>query len=167
MKNKMNNALANLKKAHQAQAVSNDSYTLQKWVAADKGTVMLKAIEVKYIPQYDASSPLAKQGVSGNGFRTRLFTEDGETIGTFSGAAYNFFQFIAAIVGVDAAASYMHIDIDGVIPVNITKVALDGGKSTYNFLIDETKGELYGFGQYVPTMTNILALPEAETSEEE
>lgn len=162
---KMNNALANLKKAHQAQAVNSDSYTLQKWVAADKGTLMLKAIEVKYIPQYDAESPLAKQGVSGNGFRTRFFTADGETVGTFSGAAYNFFLFIANIVGVDTTAGYMHIDVDGVIPVDITKVALDGGKTTYNFSINEEGGELHGFGQYVPSMNNILALPEAGEEE--
>ena len=162
---KMNNALANLKKAHQAQAVSNDTYTLQKWVDGDKGTLMLKAIEVKYIPQYDAESPLAKKGVSGNGFRTRFFTEDGETVGTFSGAAYNFFQFIASIVGVDAGATYMHVDVNGVIPVNITRVQLEGGKTTYNFMIDEKQGELLGFEQYVPTMNTILALPEGSNEE--
>lgn len=158
-----NNPLSNLKKAHQAQSVTSDTYTLQKWVAKNEGTpLMLKAIEVKYIPQYDAASPMAKQGVSGNGFRTRFFTEDGETVGTFSAAAYNFFQFIAGIMQLDQSAAYQHIDINGVIPVLVSKINLEGGKSTYNFEILEEGGELKGFEQYVPTVTNIMALPEGQ-----
>lgn len=163
-----NNPLANLRKAHQAQSIANDSHTLQNWVAQNGETpMMLKAIEVKYLPQYDASNPQAKAGVSGNGYRTRFITADGESIGTFSGAAYTFFQFIAGIMGIDQSAAYQHIDVNGVIPVKVSKVQLDGGKSTYNFEILEEGGELNGFEQYVPTINNIMALPEGQTDTEE
>lgn len=124
--------------------------------------MMLKAIEVKYIAQYDASNPQAKAGVSGNGYRTRFVTEDGESIGTFSGAAYQFFQFIAGIMQLDQSAAYQHIDINGVIPVKVSRIDLGGGKSTYNFDILEEGGELHGFQQYVPTINNIMALPEGQ-----
>lgn len=158
-----NNALSNLRKAHQAQSINKDSYTLQKWVETHANEpMMITAIEVKYIAQYDAENANAKAGVSGNGYRTRFVTQDGESIGTFSGAAYQFFQFIAGIMQLDQSAAYQHIDVNGVIPVMVTKVALDGGKSTYNFEILEDGGELNGFEQYVPTINNIMALPEGQ-----
>ena len=159
-------ALSNLKKAHEAQAITKDSYTLQQWVAKNEGELMnLTGVEAKYIPQYDAASPLAKPGVSGNGYRVRFILDTGETVGTFSGAAYNFFQFLAQIVGVDTA-NYSHIDIKGTIPVRVSKVALEAGKSTYNFVIDDKAGELEGFSQYVPTAETIMALPEGTADTE-
>lgn len=160
----MKNALSNLKKAHAAQAVTKDSFTLKEWVDGKNGTMNLTGIEAKYIPQYDANSPQAKAGVSGNGFRVRFILDTGETVGTFSSAAYNFFSFIAGLLGLEGN-NFEHIDIHGVIPVNVSKVDLGGGKTTYNFVIDDKAGELEGFSQYVPTAANILALPEGETEE--
>jgi hypothetical protein len=159
--------IANLKKAFQTRAITQDTFSLQKFVAkhgeANKDGVEtaraeIVGLEVKYIAQFDASNPHAKAGVAGNGFRTRFFLKDGSTIGTFSNGAYNFFRFFAEIMGHNTEGNFLHIDIDGQIFVDISILPLDGNKSTYNFDLVEEGSELKGLSEYAPSVDNVLAI---------
>ncbi|MCU7522806.1 MAG: hypothetical protein HF312_21600 [Ignavibacteria bacterium] len=161
-------AIKALIKAHKAKSISEDTFTLINFLAKfeeSKGDrkgiarMELVGLEAKYIPKFDRNSPEWNGQAQGNGFRTRFFLKDGSTVGTFSGAAHDFFKFYAELMGYDRQLpSFLHIDITGVLQVDISKVALDGGKSTYNFEIVEEGSELTGFSEYLPTAQEVLSL---------
>lgn len=150
--------IQNLIKAHKAQTVVKDDYTLEKYLAKkeENGVAILhmKAIETKYIPKYD------NQATGGSlGMRTRFIQTDGTTIGTFSNAAYQFFAFFANLMKHDTShINYLHIDIDGELVVKVSEIALDQTRSTYNFEIVEEGSNLRGFADYLPSVDNIIAL---------
>lgn len=155
--------IANLKKAFQTRAITQDTYSLQDYVtkfADQEGNARMEVVglEVKYIPQFDKNHQSARPDTQGNGFRTRFFLKDGSTVGTFSNGAYNFFRFFAELMGYDQESNFLHIDITGVIQVDISKIKLDGNKSTYNFELIEEGSELEGFSDYLPTVNNVLQI---------
>jgi hypothetical protein len=172
-------AIQNLIKAHKAKAVTQDTYTLQKYLAKfegengapkEKAHMVLKGLEAKYIPSFDKNSPSWNGQSQGNGFRTRFILEDGSTVGSFSNGAYQFFVFFAQLMGYEGSETFLHIDINGQVKVEISTVPLDGGRSTYNFELLEEGSELNGFSDYLPTTENILSLdaptaPEAPAEE--
>lgn len=171
-------AIKNLKKAHQAKAITQDTFTLINFLAKHEETkgerkgiarMELVGIESKYIPQFDRNSPQWNGQAQGNGFRTRFFLKNGDTVGSFSNGSYEFFKFYAELMGYDHTPNFLHIDINGLIQVDVCKVALDGNKSTYNFEIIEEGSELAGFGEYLPTANDLFKLeaPTAEPTNEE
>jgi len=156
--------IQNLKKAYQSQAVTKDTYTLQKFHAKfennEVSQMIIKAIETKYVPQYDKRLDGGSQGM-----RTRFILANGESVGTFSNAAYRFFEFFASLMGYqpDSISHFLHIDIDGQIVVNVSEIDLGKNEKgeptyTYNFDIVEEGSELKGLADYLPSMANVLAL---------
>jgi hypothetical protein len=149
-------AIANLKKAFQAQSISKDDFSLEKYFAKfeEKGAARftLKGIESKYIAKFD------KPETGQLGFRTRFITEQG-SIGTFSNAAHRMFEFYAQIMGHHGDEHFLHIDIDGQVVIEVTTIALDQTRSTYNFEIVEEGSDLKGFTDFLPNAQNILSLP--------
>lgn len=155
-------SIANLKKAFQTRSITQDTHSLQDFLVkyAKDGVARMEVVglEVKYIAQFDATNPHAKPDAQGNGFRTRFFLADGTTVGTFSLGAYNFFRFFAELMGYENQNSFLHIDIKGLIQVDLTKIKLDGNKSTYNFDLVEEGSQVEGFSDYLPTVDNVLQL---------
>lgn len=147
--------IANLKKAYTAQAITKDTFTLEKFHAKkeenDVARMIVVGIETKYIPHFH------KEGGS-QGYRTRFILENGETVGTFSNGAYRFFQFFAGLMGYQDIGNFVHIDIDGQVVVDVSIVALDATRSTYNFDLIEEGSELRGMSDYVPNISNVLQL---------
>lgn len=165
-------AIKNLIKAHKAQAITRDTHSLQEYLVKfqDKNKIAgmsIVGLETKYIPQFDKNSPLAKPDAQSNGFRTRFILENGETVGTFSFAAYQFFVFFSKLMGYSGDEQFLHIDINGNIKVELSKVELDGNKSTYNFELLEEGSDLKGFEQYLPTADNILLLEDGSSVDTE
>lgn len=164
-------SIANLKKAFQTRAITQDTFSLQDYVAkflnkeTDNARMEVVGLEVKYIAQFDRNNPAAKPETQGNGYRTRFFLKDGTTVGTFSQGAYNFFRFFAEIMGYEHEGTFLHIDIKGQLQVDISKLKLDNNKSTYNFDLVEEGSVLEGFSDYLPTVNNILQLPPLEPGE--
>ena len=65
-----------------------------------------------------------------------IYLEDGRKVGAFSNALYTFAEFFYKGAGLDPASLFNKIDFkDGFIVCKVTKVELDGKKSTYNFEI--------------------------------
>ncbi len=174
--------ISQLKKAHQAQAITQDTHTLQDFLSTNKAksgkkkdiaTMDVVGLEAKYIPQFDANSPMAKPDAQGNGYRTRFILSDGSTIGTFSGGAFRFFQFFADLMGQDISnQSFSKIEVQGNILVDVSKVDLDGSKSTYNFEIVEEGSNLEGFQdgmigiqELLPANQNQIEAPEGVDTE--
>jgi len=160
-------AIKNLIKAHKAQAIVSDTYTLQNYLAKhcetkgdNKGIARMEvvAVETKYIPSFDRNSPMYKPSTNsqGNGHRTRFTLSNGETVGTFSQAGDEFFKFFARLMGYRGDEDFLHIDIDGKLQVNVCKIELDGNKSTYEFELLEEGSELNGLTQYLPTAEEVL-----------
>ena len=58
----------------------------------------------------------------------------------------------------DGSQSFLHIDFDGVVMVDVNKIALNDNKSTYNFAIIEEGSEIKGFSEYLPTAQEVLGL---------
>lgn len=163
----MNNAIANLKKAYQAQAITEDTFTLQKFFHKfekdDVAQMTIVGIESKYLPKYDKRDAAeGTEGAGSLGYRTRFILQDGSTVGTFSNAARNFFTFFAGIMGYTEELPFLHIDIQGQIKVDVTMVELDKGKGTYNFDIVEEGSDLQGLSDYLPSAQNILQLDSGE-----
>jgi hypothetical protein len=160
--------IANLKKAYQSKAITKDTHSLQEFLVKfqDSKTKIARMevveLETRYIEQYDSNSPRAKQGVSGNGYRTRFILKDGTTIGTFSQAGYQFFKFFSELMQYDHVGNFLHINIDGVLQVDVTKEDLDGNKTTYNFDIVEEGSILNGLTEYLPTTNTVLAIENNE-----
>lgn len=159
----MSNAIANLKKAYQAQAITEDTFTLQKYFHKfendEVAEMMIVGIESKYLPKYDKRDlPDGVEGAGSLGYRTRFILQDGSTVGTFSNAARNFFSFFAGIMGHTEEMPFLHIDIKGEIKINVSRVELDKGKGTYNFDIVEEGSNLQGLTDYLPNAQNILQL---------
>jgi len=152
------NAIEALKKAHQAMAITNDDYSLEKYLIKheEKGIARMAVIglEAKYVPSIMQKNPNSR------GYRTRFLLADGNTVGTFSNGAFLFFEFFAGIMGKDIREmpAFLHIDIDGVILVDVTQIALDATRSTYNFELVTEGSELRGMSDYLPTMQNLIAL---------
>jgi hypothetical protein len=175
-------AIQNLIKAHKAKSIVEDTYTLVNFLAKHEETkgdrkgvarMELIGVETKYVAKFDRNSPEWNGQAQGNGHRTRFFLKDGSTVGSFSGGANQFFLFYAELMGYDKELpSFLHIDINGVLQVDVSKVELDGNKSTYNFEIIEEGSTLEGFGEYLPTAKEVLGLAApnqvnaAETNEE-
>lgn len=147
-------AIKNLKKAYQSMSITRDDFSLQDYLAANKdkdGNAIMDVVglECKYVPA---------SGERQSEYRTRFFLKNGKTVGTFSGGAHRFFQFYQQILGYEGDKPFLHIDIDGVIRVVVSRLALDGSKSTYNFDLLEEGSELQGFRDYLPNSQNILQL---------
>ena len=160
-------AIKSLIKAHKAKSISEDTFTLINFLAKMEETkgerkgiarMELVGLETKYIPKFDRNSPEWNGQAQGNGHRTRFFLKDGETVGSFSQASHEFFKFYAELMGYDRIPSFLHIDVAGVLQVDVSKVQLDGGKSTYNFEIIEEGSDLKGFSEYLPTAEEVLGL---------
>lgn len=160
-------AIANLRKAHQAKAITQDTYSLKDFVikfgeekGARKGIARmpLVGVETKYIPKFDTNSPQWNGQASGNGHRTRFILEDGSTIGSFSQASHELFKFFAELMGYNGTESFLHIDITGVIQVDVQTISLDSTRTTYEFSVIEEGSTLEGFTEYLPTAQEVLGL---------
>lgn len=166
-------AIGNLKKAFEAQAVTSDDWSLQKFHAKKEVNEVARmniiGIESKYVPKFDKRNlPEGSVMGAGNmGFRTRFFLADGETIGTFSNAAHGFFEFFATAIGYSGQETFAHIDIEGNILVDLTVLPLDSKKSTYDFKLIEEGSTYRGLSEYVPNAASfLLELPTGEPSPE-
>lgn len=172
----MTNAIQNLIKAHKAKAITQDTFSLEKFLAkfegengAPKGKahMILKAVEAKYIPQFDRNSPQWNGQSQGNGMRTRFILEDGSSVGSFSNGAYQMFVFFAELMGYKGDESFLHIDIKGQVKVELSRVALDATRSTYNFEILEEGSDLQGFSDYLPTSDQIMMIDAPPVEQEQ
>jgi hypothetical protein len=160
-------AIKNLIKAHKAKAITQDTYTLIKFIAKHEETkgdrkgvarMELVAIETKYIPQFDKNSPQWNGQAGGNGHRTRFTLANGDTVGSFSQASHELYKFFAELMGHTGDESFLHIDIAGVIQVDVQSVALDNTRSTYEFSVIEEGSDLQGFSEYLPNAQEVLGL---------
>lgn len=161
----MSTAIQKLTQAWKATGITKDDNTVAKCFEAnaEKGKLLitLTAIESKYVPKFDKRDLEEGQGAGNLGFRTRFFTKEFGSLGSFSNAAHTFYGFFAALMGQDSESTFGHIDIAGEIKLVVTKVPLDGGKTTYNFEIEEEGSTLEGFNSYaLPSSSEILALNE-------
>lgn len=160
----MNNAIGALKKAHQAQAITKDTFTLEKFVIkfeVDNVAVMdIVAVESKYIAKFDKRHLVNVDGAGSLGMRTRFYLKDGTTVGSFSNGAFRFFSFLADLCGYKNAEdmTFLHLDISGNLKIGVTVLELDSLRSTYNFDVIEEGSEFLGMSDYFPTVQNVLAL---------
>lgn len=155
-------AIKNLMKAHKAQAISKDTHSLKTYLATEgvKGTARMEivAVETKYVAKFDQNSPQWNGQAQGNGHRTRFTLSNGETVGTFSQAGHAFFTFFANLMGHSEIRDFLHIDISGVLQVDLSTIELDGQRSTYDFTIHEEGSVLNGFSEYIPNAAEILGI---------
>lgn len=148
-----NSAIANLKKAHQAMAVTRDDYSL-KDLLKKKGvegvaTITLIGIESKYVPKYDRrDAPQGTEGAGSLGMRTRFIMADGRTVGTFANAAHRFLEVLATIAHFNPEERFLKIDFDGTIVVEIQELELDKTSWTYDFNIVEEGSTFNGLTGY-------------------
>ncbi len=166
------NAIANLKKAHAAQAIVKDTFSVKDYHArfhdleTKKAKMIIVAIESKYVSKFDKrDAPAGTEGAGCLGFRTRFFLADGSTVGAFSNGIHRFIEFFANIAGKDPEAHFLHIDFDGSVEVEISIHVLDAKRSTYNMEI--TGGEFFGMTEYMPTTESILYLDTGESLDTE
>lgn len=163
----MSSAIKNLIKAHKAKSINKDTYTLLTYLAKFADTkgertgvarMEVVAIETKYIAQFDKNSPLWNGTAGGNGHRTRFTLANGETVGSFSQASHELYKFFAELMGHTGEESFLHIDITGVIQVDVAKIPLDGNRTTYEFSVIEEGSDLRGFSEYLPNASEVLGL---------
>lgn len=158
------NAIQALKKAHQARAITRDTYSLKDYHTNEgvkgKARMTVVAIESKYVPTQDKRHlPEGTEGAGNLGFRTRFVLENGETVGTFSNAAHRFAEFFAVdVMGNEPEQNFIRIDVQGTIVVEISQQALDGNRTTWDFQLIEEGSDVKGFGNYVPDLTGVLQL---------
>ena len=137
-------AIVMLKKAHAAMSFSTWDSNLIDFIDENKDKTTKTAqmtiinMESKFVPQY------LKKHEDSEGYRTVFTLADGTTVGTFSNAAFRFFQFFAQLMGHKEVPGYLSIAIDGTILVNLSIESLDGGKTTYNFELDEEGSTFHG-----------------------
>jgi hypothetical protein len=155
-------AISNLKKAHQAQSITADTYSLQEYHAkfADKEKIArmnVVGIESKYVPKYDKrNAPETVDGAGNMGFRTRFILADGETIGNMSNAAHDLFAFFADKMGYTGEERFVHLDITGNVLIDVSVLKLDAKRFTYNFELIEEGSLFEGMADYSPTLGQIL-----------
>lgn len=135
--NKPTNAIDQLKKLHAAQSIERKDINLKDYVTINAlktgvAVMELKGFMSKYVPKYD------KPDKGQRGFFTMLYLTDGTKVGAFSEALYDFVSFFySKAPGYSPDGRYFQFNLTGgdTILVDIQTVALDAGKSTYNFQI--------------------------------
>lgn len=132
------NLVDKIKKVHGAMNVEKKDKSLKEIVQDKKPvTVTVTAISSKFVPKY------FNEQTGQKGMYTILYTEEHGKIGAFSNAMYEFGAFFFDALETREVSGYKKVEMDGNLKVSISKVDLDGGKSTYNFEILE--GTAKGF----------------------
>lgn len=163
------NAIQALKKAHQARAITKDTYSMKEFVAKNLNKIVdgrarmpgVVAMECKHVPKYDKRDLTEGEGAGSLGFRTRFILANGETVGCFANAAYHFFSFFARdVMGMqlDDREPFTRIDVQGQIVVDVWEEQLDSDRTTWNFELEEEGSEVQGFGNYLPDLSKVLQL---------
>lgn len=158
MSNKM---IENLKKLHSAQAVEKKDFSLADCFDSKTKEVVLSitGLASKFVPKY--------KNENNPGFHTMMYLKDGQKTGAFSTALHEFASFFYEKAGLDPEEKFNKIMFNGSIDVKVSKIALDGGRGTYNFeIIDgdatgaERMGQLAGGGiALLPEVTTEAAEP--------
>lgn len=137
----MSNAIDKIKKLHSAMSIERKDITLQDLVSQEGNKEGIAIVEItglasKYVPKY--------HNENNQGFHTMVYLKDGRKTGGFSNALYDLARFFYDGAGMDATSTFNKVEFSsgGFIKVAISKVKLDGGKSTYNFEILD--GEVNG-----------------------
>lgn len=159
----MSKTIDQLKKLHQAQAITKKDFSIKalfennkaaKPYQNDDGTATLEIVgfSSKLVPRYISETNA--------GYHTTVFLKDGKKTGAFSGALLELASFFYQAAQLDVSAPFNQIMFNesDFVKVKVSKVDLSEGHMTYNFeLVDGQldKGvEILGAlsGQSVPLL---------------
>jgi hypothetical protein len=137
------NRIDAIKKAHEARRIKQKDYSFknlfenkakEKELKVDEnGAIVLEVVKIesKYVPKY--------HNENNQGYITTLTLKNGKTVGAFSNALHEFANFFYEGAGVNLDDTFKKVDIKGAdnkpgfVKVKVTKIDLDGSKSTYEF----------------------------------
>lgn len=127
-KTETNSLIDRIKKMHSAVSIEKKDYSFKDLFKDNESvTLEIQGLATKFVPKY------AKE--ENAGYHTTVYLKNGEKTGCFSGALLEFANFFYSNANMDTKADFNKITFDGSIIVKVTKIKLDGGRSTYNFEI--------------------------------